>query len=160
MILIALGSNVTGVWGEPRETVLRAISEMALYGIRVVRVSSLLVTAPYGVENQPDFVNAVVVAESALLPDALMAALHRIEQSAGRKRQERWGPRTLDLDLLDYHGRIIQAASKTAETLVLPHPGIELRDFVLQPILQIAPEWTHPVTHRSAAESLRRLKAD
>ncbi len=102
MIIIALGSNLTGPWGNPRETVLRAFQELQVQNIRVRKTSALLETKPFGVTNQPNFVNAVAVLETALSPDALMRALHMMERRAGRKRLKRWGPRTLDLDLLDY----------------------------------------------------------
>lgn len=160
MILIALGSNLTGPWGEPKCAVTRAIAELAHHNIRVEYVSSLLVTAPYGVTNQPDFVNAVISVRTAMSPQTLMRVLHEIERQAGRKRTKRWGPRTLDLDLVDYHGRILKPKTRSIKPLVLPHPGTELRSFVLGPLLEVAPTWKHPVTHRPAQVSLRRLKAD
>ena len=82
----------------------------------------------------------------------LQARLHEIEHLAGRLRTERWGPRTLDLDLIDYHGLIRRDAPP-----VLPHPGIAARIFVLAPIAEIAPHWRHPETHLTAAEMLQRL---
>jgi 2-amino-4-hydroxy-6-hydroxymethyldihydropteridine diphosphokinase len=160
MIFIALGSNLTGPWGTPEATVTRAIDELARRNIRVLNISQLLVTAPFGVINQPSFVNAVIAVATAMPPQSLMRVLHDIERSAGRKRLKRWGPRTLDLDLLDYHGRILRPLTRSIKPLVLPHPGIELRSFVLCPLMEIAPQWKHPVSHRTAEQSLRRLKPD
>ncbi len=157
MILIALGSNLNGPWGTPRHTVERAIEEMAGCNIRVRMVSRLIETAPFGVLNQPNYVNAVARVETAMSPEALMRALHMIERSAGRKRLKRWGPRTLDLDLLDYHGLRRKGSRVTVKPLTLPHRGIEQRTFVLLPILDIAPGWKHPVSHRLAALTLRQL---
>jgi 2-amino-4-hydroxy-6-hydroxymethyldihydropteridine diphosphokinase len=157
VILIALGSNLSGPWGSPRETVLRSIDEMWHNNIRVLTVSNLIETAPFGVVNQPNFVNAAARVETALPPEILMRALHMIERRAGRKRLKRWGPRTLDLDLLDYHGLIRNPSAHSIKPLALPHPGIEQRGFVLQPILDVAPEWKHPVTHKPAALTLRQL---
>jgi 7,8-dihydro-6-hydroxymethylpterin-pyrophosphokinase len=77
-----------------------------------------------------------------------MRRLHALEQAAGRRRRERWGPRTLDLDLLDYHGLLRR------HHLRLPHPGIAERDFVLVPIAEIAPRWRHPLSRKSAAAML------
>jgi 2-amino-4-hydroxy-6-hydroxymethyldihydropteridine diphosphokinase len=157
VILIALGSNLSGPWGSPRDTVLRALAEMQRHNIRVLTVSRLIETAPFGVVNQPNFVNAVARIETALPPDILMRALHMIERRAGRRRLKRWGPRTLDLDLLDYHGLVRKPSRYSIKPLALPHPGIEQRSFVLQPILDVAPGWKHPVTSKAAALTLRQL---
>jgi 2-amino-4-hydroxy-6-hydroxymethyldihydropteridine diphosphokinase len=160
MILVALGSNLSGPWGTPAATVAYAIAQLARRNIRVLKISKLLLTAPYGVTNQPDFVNAVISISTAIPPQSLMRVLHDIERRAGRKRLKRWGPRTLDLDLLDYHGRIFAPQTRSIKPLVLPHPGIELRSFVLYPLKEIAPRWKHPVSHRTAEQCLRRLKSD
>lgn len=148
MILIGLGSNMDGPWGNPRETVLRALEELGRWPVRLVRSSRLVVTAPFGKTNQPAFVNAVALVDTHLPPDGLMRHLHAIERAGGRRRRERWGPRTLDLDLLDYHGL------RRGRHLNLPHPGIPERDFVLAPIAEIAPRWRHPVSRKSAADLL------
>jgi 2-amino-4-hydroxy-6-hydroxymethyldihydropteridine diphosphokinase len=159
MILIALGSNITGPWGTPEQSIRRAIAEMAERDIRLIKASSLLETAPFGVKSQPNFVNAVVSVATDLSPKKLMTALHEIERQAGRKREERWGPRTLDLDLLDYNGLIL-APQNDEQTLTLPHPGISERSFVLRPLLDVAPDWTHPVTGESVTDMLAGLKPD
>jgi 2-amino-4-hydroxy-6-hydroxymethyldihydropteridine diphosphokinase len=152
MILVALGSNSTGPWGNPRDTVTEALRQLDRGGIALRRASQLLVTAPFGVTDQPDFVNAVAEVETALSPEDLLAKLHDIERQAGRERALRWGPRTLDLDLIDYHG-----LQRQAPPPVLPHPGIAERIFVLAPIAEIAPGWRHPATQRTAAEMLAQL---
>jgi 2-amino-4-hydroxy-6-hydroxymethyldihydropteridine diphosphokinase len=157
MILIALGSNLTGPWGTPRQTLQRALEEMKHHNITVEKVSTLIETSPFGVTNQPNFVNAVAIVDTALAPEALMQALHMIEKRAGRKRLKRWGPRTLDLDLLDYYGLLRKQRRTSIKPLVLPHPGILLREFVLVPLVEIAPQWKHPVTRQSAALTLRQL---
>jgi 2-amino-4-hydroxy-6-hydroxymethyldihydropteridine diphosphokinase len=159
MILVALGSNITGAWGTPEQTLRHAITVMPDYNIRVLMTSRFLVTVPYGVEDQPDFVNAVMSVATELTPAKLMAALHEIERKAGRKRELRWGPRTLDLDLLDYNGMIVESAGNDSK-LSLPHPGIAERSFVLKPLLDIAPDWTHPITGLTAANMLKALKTD
>ena len=153
MILVALGSNRDGPWGSPRETVGRALGELDRHGLVLVRASRLLVSRPFGVLHQSPFVNAVAEIRSHRPPEALLRHLHAIERAAGRRRGRRWGPRTLDLDLIDWHG------ARRAPPLrpILPHPGIADRIFVLKPIAEIAPRWRHPVTHLSAADMLRRL---
>jgi 2-amino-4-hydroxy-6-hydroxymethyldihydropteridine diphosphokinase len=158
MILIALGSNINGPWGGPKETVQRALVELPKYNIRIRKISQLLETAPFGVTNQPTFINAVAVVETALPPETLMRALHMIERRAGRKRQKRWGPRTLDLDLLDYHGQVRNAGSRAVKPLKLPHPGILQRQFVLLSLVEVAPHWRHPISHVSAELTLRQLQ--
>jgi 2-amino-4-hydroxy-6-hydroxymethyldihydropteridine diphosphokinase len=154
MILVALGSNLAGAWGSPRETILRALEELDRNAIRLVRASPLIVTAPFGRRNQPAYLNAVAAIETHLPPEALMRRLHMIEHNGGRRRRVHWGPRTLDLDLIDYRGLIRNANGKGP---ILPHPGIAQRAFVLQPIAAIAPRWRHPANRLSAPEMLRRL---
>jgi 2-amino-4-hydroxy-6-hydroxymethyldihydropteridine diphosphokinase len=153
MILIALGSNQPGPWGPPQACVTRALAELDHNGMRLIRASRLLVSAPFGRHNQPPFVNAVAQIETHAPPPALMLRLHAIERGAGRRRLIRWGPRTLDLDLLDYHGLV----SAPHARLILPHPGIAGRIFVLKPLSEIAPRWKHPVSRLAAAQLLRRL---
>ncbi len=153
MILVALGSNRPGPWGSPEDTVREGLSRLDRSGLKLRRASRLVVSAPFGVTAQPAFVNAVAEVETALPPEALLERLHRIERMAGRRRTLRWGPRTLDLDLLDYHGLVRTPPAR----LVLPHPGIAERIFVLAPLAEIAPRWRHPLTRRTAADMLRRL---
>jgi 2-amino-4-hydroxy-6-hydroxymethyldihydropteridine diphosphokinase len=158
VILIAFGSNLNSLWGTSRATVERALAELRAVRIEIVHVSTLIETAPYGNPNQPTFVNAVAQIRTHKTPDALMRTLHMIERRAGRKRGRRWGPRTLDLDLIDYHGLVRRKLSLDIKPLVLPHPGILLRSFVLEPIAEIAPRWRHPVSHQTAQQALRTLR--
>jgi 2-amino-4-hydroxy-6-hydroxymethyldihydropteridine diphosphokinase len=155
MIIVAIGANVPGPWGTPAETVARVRLELNRGPVRVVRWATPIVTAPFGVTDQPDFVNGAAVVATVLPPRALLDHLHAIERRAGRFREVRWGPRTLDLDLVDYNG----LKRSGPEGPVLPHPGIAERDFVLKPIAEIAPGWRHPETGLTAAEMLARLSA-
>jgi 2-amino-4-hydroxy-6-hydroxymethyldihydropteridine diphosphokinase len=132
--------------------VAEALRRLDAGGIRLKHASQLLVTAPFGVTDQPDFVNAVAEVETELDPAALLQHLHDIERLAGRERTLRWGPRTLDLDLIDYHGLI-----RRDPPPVLPHPGIAERIFVLAPIAEIAPHWRHPETQLTAEAMLEKL---
>lgn len=153
MILVALGSNIAGPWGSPEAAVKRALSELDRDGLRLVGASRLLVTRAFGVTDQPDFVNAVARIETKMSPAELMKKLHAIEAVAGRRRAARWGPRTLDLDLLDYNGSI----SNDPAGPTLPHPGIAERLFVLKPLAEIAPGWVHPVLRKKAATLIAAL---
>jgi 2-amino-4-hydroxy-6-hydroxymethyldihydropteridine diphosphokinase len=133
------------------------LAELDRGPIRLRAASALYVTSPFGRANQPDFVNAAAEIQTHLPAEALLQRLHAIEQAAGRRRTIRWGPRTLDLDLLDYHGLV---RTSRGGGLALPHPGISGRPFVLEPIAAIAPAWRHPVNHLTAAEMRRWLGSE
>ncbi len=127
---VALGSNL----GDSRQQVLAAIDALdALPATRVLQRSPLYLTPPWGVLEQPPFINAVVAMDTALLPEPLLDALLQIESKAGRVRVERNGPRTLDLDLLYMEGVI-----RADQRLTLPHPRMAERAFVLLPLSAIA----------------------
>jgi len=133
---IALGANL----GDPAATVRAAFAALAnLPHSRLVRSSSLYRTAPVGLTEQPEFINAAAALETTLAPEALLDALFDIEARFGRQRAERNGPRTLDLDLLLYADLELDLPR-----LTLPHPRLHLRAFVLQPLAEIAPELRLP----------------
>ena len=128
---IGLGSNLE----DPRAQVVRALAELAeVSGSRLLAQSSLYRTPPMGPAGQPDYVNAVAALETTLAPHALLDALQAIERRHARLRDVRWGPRTLDLDLLTYGALQLHDAR-----LTVPHPGIASRAFVLVPLAEIAP---------------------
>jgi 2-amino-4-hydroxy-6-hydroxymethyldihydropteridine diphosphokinase len=157
MILIALGSNISGPWGTPFETLTRAVLELNKVPIRLIRVSTFIETKPVGLVNQPNFVNAVALIETALSAQSLIRKLHMIEHQAGRRRRKRWGPRTLDLDIIDYKGEIRRPQKHNPRSLTLPHPAIAHRNFVLEPIAEIAPRWKHPVSKAVASAMIQKL---
>lgn len=133
---IALGANI----GDPVATVRAAFAALAgLPASRVLRASSLYRTAPVGLRHQPDFINAVAALGTTLEPEPLLDALLAIEANFGRRRQARNGPRTLDLDLLLYGQR-----SVVSPRLLLPHPRLHLRAFVLYPLAHLAPDLALP----------------
>jgi 2-amino-4-hydroxy-6-hydroxymethyldihydropteridine diphosphokinase len=129
---IGLGSNLAG----PREQVERGLDALGRLPQSALRQRSRLYrSAPWGIHDQPEFVNAVAAVETGLPPDALMNALLEIERESGRKRNgDRWGPRILDLDLLLYAERLIDQPG-----LHVPHPHLHERAFVLLPLAEIAP---------------------
>jgi len=147
--LIAFGGNL----GEVRETFLQARSDLAnSRDISVTAISKLYRTPPLGPPGQPDYFNAVISIETRLAPLALLKRLQRIENSHGRVRGERWGARTLDLDIIAYAGETCDS-----EYLTLPHPRIAERMFVLRPLCDIDPAWQHPLLKATAAELMQRL---
>jgi 2-amino-4-hydroxy-6-hydroxymethyldihydropteridine diphosphokinase len=144
LVLIGLGGNT----GEPPRTLATAVE--ALRGILgEVRTSALYRTAPVGFADQPDFANLVVRGWTTLVPLELLRALQEVEQRLGRRRSFRNAPRAVDLDLLAYGDLVVDSAE-----LVLPHPRLHERAFVLVPLRDVAPEWRHPISGRNAAEML------
>lgn len=146
-VVIALGANVDREGERPDATVRQAVRQLhRTRGLRQVRVSRFYVTAPVGgelVAGQPDYVNAVATARTRLTPASLLGRLHQIEADHGRTRDARWGPRTLDLDLVQYGDpRDGSDVRSTDPGLLLPHPRAHERAFVLTPWLDVDPAAT------------------
>jgi len=139
VILIALGANLPSAAGGPRETLEAALAQLDAAGVRVAARSRWYRTAPVPASDQPWFVNGVVRVETALDPAALLGVLRRIEQAFGRQRTVPNAARSLDLDIIDYDGRV-----ENTPELILPHPRMQDRAFVLLPLAEIAPAWRHP----------------
>lgn len=166
MILIALGSNLDSPAGAPHSTVLAACDALVAAGLGISARSSLYRSRAIGPGRQTDYVNAALALDDGPSAEALLALLHRIEDDFGRCRGERWGPRSLDLDLLDRHGEVrpdlaiwrhCAASMEAPAVLVLPHPRLHLRRFVLAPLAEIAPGWRHPVLDRSVESLLEEV---
>ncbi len=151
MILIALGANLPSSAGPPAATLNAALARLETLGVKILRRSSFYETPAWPDPGQPAFVNAVAAVETALQPVELLALLHGVETAFGRMRSAPNAPRTLDIDLLDYDGRVMTGG------LTLPHPRIAERSFVLVPLAEAAPEWRHPTTGQGAGELLAKL---
>lgn len=145
VVFIGIGSNL----GDREGNCLRSIELMRQRGIAVIRQSSLYETEPWGVTEQPKFINMAVEAETSLAPRQLLNALKEIERQMGRTVTEKWGPRVIDLDILFYDDMIVDEPD-----LKIPHPLIAEREFVLRPLCEIAPDLKHPVTGRTIKEML------
>jgi 2-amino-4-hydroxy-6-hydroxymethyldihydropteridine diphosphokinase len=130
-VLLGLGGNL----GDPAAAIATALDRLAAGGLRILARSSLYRTAPWGVADQPDFINACALAQTELAPHPLLERIHAVERALGRERRERWGPRTIDIDILDYDGVALDDSG-----LMLPHPRLTERAFVLVPLAEIAPD--------------------
>jgi 2-amino-4-hydroxy-6-hydroxymethyldihydropteridine diphosphokinase len=151
-VLVALGANCPGPWGRPAETIARALGKIEDANIRVCAVSPLYETRAVGNARQPAYVNAVALLDTTLSAESLLRVLKAIERDSGRRGGRPWGQRTLDIDIVDYKGLIrhwsggaAEFARAGARPLVLPHPLAHRRLFVLKPLMDIAPDWRHPV---------------
>ncbi len=148
---VAAGSNL----GEKEDYIRQAADRISDHiKIRKVRVSDFIKTAPYGGVEQPDFINGALSFETLLTPEELLKFLQELEQLAERKRKVRWGPRTLDLDILLYEDVIMDQ-----EELMIPHPDMHNRDFVLQPLAQLSPYLQHPLLGKTIEQLLTEVKA-
>lgn len=149
---LGLGSNM----GDKKAYLDQAVRTLdELRGCKVEKVSSYLVTKPYGGVEQDDFLNACLCLKTWLPPHELLERLHEIEQNAHRERIIHWGPRTLDLDLLLYDDEVVNT-----EDLIVPHAEMHLREFVLRPLTEIAPGKRHPLTGKTAAQMLAEIEKE
>jgi 2-amino-4-hydroxy-6-hydroxymethyldihydropteridine diphosphokinase len=153
MILIALGSNLSSHAGDPAATLRAALAYLGDHGVAPVKVSTFYRTPAWPDPRDPEFTNAVAHVKTELSPQKLIALLHETEAMFGRVRSERNAPRTLDLDLLDYDGRVQRGPP------VLPHPRMAARAFVLVPLKDAAPDWHHPVSGKSVNDLLEAIPA-
>lgn len=172
--LIALGANLPHNGRPPEDTLFQACAALESAGLGPLLRSRLFATPCFPAGAGPDYVNAAAV---VTVPDGwdagrLLACLHDIEDLHGRQRVQRWGMRTLDLDLLAWDDAVLpdlatlrywmdlpsaEQSDRTPDRLVLPHPRIQDRAFVLVPLLDVAPHWRHPVTGRTVEEMAARL---
>ena len=163
-VLVGLGANCPGAWGTPAETIAQALGEIERRNIAVLAVSPFYQTAAVGSARQPPYVNAVALLDTTLPPEALLRVVKEIERRSGRRGGRPWGPRSLDIDIVDYGGLVrhwrgglplFQRAG--ARPLILPHPLAHQRPFVLKPLLDIAPDWRHPALNVSARDLWHRV---
>jgi 2-amino-4-hydroxy-6-hydroxymethyldihydropteridine diphosphokinase len=175
--LIALGANLPFGGHPPQHTLRQALASIVANGHSVVAVSRFFQTPCFPAGAGPDYVNAACVlrfsAETS--PQKALKMLHQVENTFGREREQRWGMRTLDLDLVAFGDSVLPDAATQAtwrdlpldaqvraapDELILPHPRLQDRAFVLVPLADVAPEWRHPLLDRTIAEMVAALPAD
>ncbi len=150
-VYLSVGSNM----GDKEAYIRNAVSELDKHPLmRVEKVSTLTTTKPYGGVEQDDFVNGAIKIKTVLAPEQLLDELHIIEAAADRKRELRWGPRTLDLDIVFYDKLVYES-----DRLIIPHVDMANREFVLKPMAEIAPNFRHPILHKTVAELLQTLQS-
>ena len=132
MIFLGLGSNL----GDKTANLQMALQKLGEKGVAVLRISTILETPPWGFTEQDSFMNLVAEVGFDGTPESLLSILLGIENEMGRVREIKWGPRLIDLDILDFHRQIVQT-----ETLSLPHPHYHERDFVMIPLRELEPDW-------------------
>ena len=174
-VLIALGGNLTSELGPPLATLQFALAMIRLRTGRVLFASRFFKTPCFPVGHGPDYINAVAMFDFGGYPKTLLDILHEIEAIFGRRRDSRWGGRVLDLDLLSFGNQISPSVKKYTKwrempmsdqlkqapnEMILPHPRIQDRGFVLAPLIDIFPKWRHPISGLTVLEMYAELPAD
>jgi 2-amino-4-hydroxy-6-hydroxymethyldihydropteridine diphosphokinase len=158
-IFVSLGANTQGCWGTPFDTLCRSLNELERCGITIVDCSSVYRTRPHTAAGlMPAFCNAMISIRADRAVGSLLRLFKDVERRAGRRPSPRWSRRPLDIDIIDHGGRVMNwpASTRQGGPIVLPHPLMHGRGFVLVPLAEIAPRWRHPVLGASAGDLLRR----
>ena len=171
-IILSLGANLTSAVGAPLETLLAAVKSLQEHGAVIRKLSEYYHTPAFPAGNGPDYINAALRCSIDWSPEQTLKVMHEIENDMGRARTQRWGQRTLDIDLIAYddlvlptakthaHWRALPLAEQMKQTpteLILPHPRLQERAFVLVPMADVDPDWMHPVLGVTVRQMLDAL---
>jgi len=156
MIFLGLGSNLPSKYGDSFENINLAISSLETYGIKVIKRSSFYKTPSYPDKENPKFINVVILVETNLSAIDLMSVLIFIEEKLKRKRVKKNDPRTCDIDIIDYNGKIMDFKYNKLDFTV-PHKELTSRNFVLFPLQEISPMWKHPKTKETISNLIQNI---
>tara|TARA_Y100001970_G_scaffold262188_1_gene346160 strand:+ start:13988 stop:14518 length:531 start_codon:yes stop_codon:yes gene_type:complete len=156
MIFIGIGSNLPSKFGNRIQNINFAISFLEEKGIKIIKKSSFYETSSQPNTSDPKFLNVVISVETTFSPPDLMSILLSIEKKLGRKRKKKNDPRTCDLDIIDFNGYIKNFTFDNFE-LILPHPGLSNRNFVLYPLKEISSNWSHPQTKKNIDDLISKI---
>ena len=159
MIFLGLGSNLPSKYGDRFANINLAISCLDGYGIKVIKKSSFYETLSYPNNENPKFINAVILVETTLPPVDLMSVLIFIEKKLERKRGKKNDPRTCDIDIIDYNSQILNLRYNNLD-LIVPHKDLTSRNFILFPLQEISPTWQHPKTKKIVSVLLQKLSEE
>ena len=157
MIFLGLGSNLSSSYGDRFKNIDLALSNLKDRNIKLVKKSSFYETNSYPDKNKPKFINIVVSIETILQPKDLMSVLITVEENLERKRNKKNDPRTCDIDIIDYNKQVMNIKYNNLN-LTIPHKNMTDRNFVLYPLQEICPNWTHPVTKKNIDVLIKNLK--
>ncbi|MEP2028320.1 MAG: 2-amino-4-hydroxy-6-hydroxymethyldihydropteridine diphosphokinase [Paracoccaceae bacterium] len=175
LALVALGGNMPSEAGKPAKTIACAAQRFRDFGLRLKALSAFYATPCFPSGAGPDYVNAAAVLTTDLDAGGILQALHQLEEEFGRARKQRWGQRTLDLDLIALGDNILpdratqdrwralspdEQIQAIPDQLILPHPRLQDRSFVLVPLADVAPAWIHPLLNRSIRQLMDDLPGD
>jgi len=159
MILLGLGSNLSSTFGDRFENINISISYLESYEIKLVKKSSFYETPSYPDNKNPKFINVVIEVSTHLPPEDLASVLIYIEEKIERKRNKKNEPRTCDIDILDYYGKIMSFKYKNL-SFAVPHEKLIYRNFVLFPLQEIIPNWVHPQSKEKISTLITRLSEE
>lgn len=150
-VYLSLGSNE----GDRMQWLQKALMLLGDLDGKIVKVSSVSETAAWGITDQPDFLNMAIEYETEETAAELLAGINDIESQLGRQRDVKWGPRTLDIDILLFNDEVINTPD-----LIIPHPYLQERLFTLMPLAELAPDYIHPILHKSISDLLAACSTD
>tara|TARA_B100001123_G_C14880825_1_gene855931 strand:- start:150 stop:662 length:513 start_codon:yes stop_codon:yes gene_type:complete len=159
MLLLGLGSNLSSSFGDRFDNINIALSYLEAYQIKIIKKSSFYESLSYPNNNDPKFINIIIEILTDLPPEDLVSVLIFIEEKLGRKRIKKNEPRTCDIDIIDYDGKIMDFSYK-GSVFKVPHEKLIYRNFVLFPIQEIAPIWKHPETKDTINELINKLSVE